>query len=36
VLIDRHRRSPKSGIPDYNAVVWLEKLEVPDAATTGE
>jgi len=28
VLIDRRRRSPKSGIPDYNAVVWLEKLEV--------
>ncbi len=36
VLIDRHRRSPKSGIPDYNAAVWLEKLEVPDAATPGE
>jgi predicted molibdopterin-dependent oxidoreductase YjgC len=36
VLIDRHRRSPKSGIPDYNAAVWLEKLEVRDAASPGE
>ena len=25
VLIDRRRRSPESGIPDYNAVVTLEK-----------
>lgn len=36
VLIDRHRRSPKSGIPDYNAAVWLEKLEVRDVASPGE
>jgi len=36
VLIGRHTRSPKSGIPDYNAAVWLEKLEVRDAASTGE
>ena len=36
VLIDRHRRSPKSGIPDYNAAVWLEKLEVRDAASPRE
>jgi hypothetical protein len=25
-LIDRRRRSPQAGIPDYNAVVTLEKL----------
>ncbi len=36
VLIGRHRRSPKSGIPDYNAVAWLEKLEVPDAGSPRE
>ncbi|MDR7522786.1 MAG: FdhF/YdeP family oxidoreductase [Armatimonadota bacterium] len=29
VLIDRRRRSPQAGIPDYNAVV---RLEVPSAA----
>ncbi len=26
VLIDRSIRSPEAGIPDYNAVVWIEKL----------
>jgi anaerobic selenocysteine-containing dehydrogenase len=25
-LIDRRRRSPQAGIPDYNAVVTLERL----------
>jgi hypothetical protein len=25
VLIDRRRRSPQAGIPDYNAVVRVEK-----------
>jgi molybdopterin-dependent oxidoreductase alpha subunit len=25
-LIDRHRRSPQAGIPDYNAVVTVERL----------
>lgn len=24
-LIDRRRRSPQAGIPDYNAIVTLEK-----------
>ena len=27
VLIDRRRRSPQAGIPDYNAVVLVEKVE---------
>ena len=27
VLIDRRRRSPQAGIPDYNAVVLIEKVE---------
>jgi molybdopterin-dependent oxidoreductase alpha subunit len=27
VLIDRRRRSPQAGIPDYNAVVRVEKVE---------
>jgi len=36
VLIGRHTRSPKSGIPDYNAAAWLEKLEVRDAASPRE
>jgi len=36
VLIGRHTRSPKSGIPDYNAAAWLEKLEVRDAASPGK
>jgi anaerobic selenocysteine-containing dehydrogenase len=27
VLIDRHRRSPEAGVPDYNAFVRLEKAE---------
>jgi hypothetical protein len=26
VLIDRSNRSPEAGIPDYNAVVSLEKV----------
>ena len=29
-LIDRRRRSPQAGIPDYNAVVTLEKLAAGD------
>ena len=29
VLIDSRRRSPESGIPDYNAVVSLERATVP-------
>ena len=28
-LIDRDRRSPEAGIPDYNAVVRLEKIAQP-------
>jgi anaerobic selenocysteine-containing dehydrogenase len=28
VLIDRTRRSPEAGIPDYNAVVRIERAEV--------
>ena len=31
VLIDRTRRSPQAGIPDYNAVVTVEKIEAPAA-----
>jgi anaerobic selenocysteine-containing dehydrogenase len=27
VLIDRHRRSPEAGVPDYNAFVRLERPE---------
>ena len=35
VLIDRTRRSPEAGIPDYNAVVRLERMEEPmEAALT--
>jgi predicted molibdopterin-dependent oxidoreductase YjgC len=30
VLIDRRRRSPQAGIPDYNAVVRVEKVEERD------
>jgi predicted molibdopterin-dependent oxidoreductase YjgC len=26
-LIDRRRRSPEAGIPDYTAVVWVERLD---------
>ena len=26
VLIDKNRRSPGAEIPDYNAIVWIEKL----------
>jgi molybdopterin-dependent oxidoreductase alpha subunit len=29
VLIDRRRRSPEAGIPDYNAVVRVEKVIAP-------
>jgi molybdopterin-dependent oxidoreductase alpha subunit len=32
VLIDSRRRSPLSGIPDYNAVVSLERATTPAAA----
>jgi molybdopterin-dependent oxidoreductase alpha subunit len=32
VLIDSRRRSPLSGIPDYNAVVSLERATVPATA----
>jgi molybdopterin-dependent oxidoreductase alpha subunit len=35
VLIDRRRRSPEAGIPDYNAVVRIEKVVDPAGATTG-
>ncbi len=31
VLIDRRKRSPQAGIPDYNAVVTLEKAASPRA-----
>jgi hypothetical protein len=31
-LIDRRRRSPQAGIPDYNAVVTLEKLAAGDGS----
>src|SRR5919198_185705 len=31
-LIDRRRRSPQAGIPDYNAVVTLEKLAAGEPA----
>jgi hypothetical protein len=27
VLIDRRRRSPQAGIPDYNAIVRAERVE---------
>jgi molybdopterin-dependent oxidoreductase alpha subunit len=27
VLIDRRRRSPEADIPDYNAVVWVERID---------
>jgi hypothetical protein len=27
VLLDRRKRSPEVGIPDYNAVVLLEKVD---------
>jgi molybdopterin-dependent oxidoreductase alpha subunit len=33
VLLDRRRRSPQAGIPDYNAVVRVEKLEEREAVT---
>jgi anaerobic selenocysteine-containing dehydrogenase len=32
VLIDSRHRSPLSGIPDYNAVVSLERATTPAAA----
>ncbi len=32
VLIDRRRRSPQAGIPDYNAVVRLEKFQAAATA----
>jgi molybdopterin-dependent oxidoreductase alpha subunit len=33
VLIDRHRRSPQAGIPDYNAVVTVERATTAATAT---
>lgn len=30
VLLDRRRRSPQAGIPDYNAVVWIEPVDDGD------
>jgi molybdopterin-dependent oxidoreductase alpha subunit len=33
VLIDRRRRSPQAGIPDYNAVVRAERIEEREAVT---
>ena len=32
VLIDRNRRSPEAGIPDYNAVVTIERIVDPAVA----
>jgi len=32
VLIDRRRRSPEAGIPDYNAMVQLDRVEEPASA----
>src|SRR4029450_3627694 len=32
VLIDRHRRSPQAGIPDFNAFCTLEKAGAPEPA----
>jgi anaerobic selenocysteine-containing dehydrogenase len=29
VLMDRRRRSPEAGIPDYNAIVRLERVDAP-------
>jgi hypothetical protein len=31
-LIDRRRRSPQAGIPDYNAAVTLERVARPGEA----
>jgi hypothetical protein len=31
VLIDRTRRSPEAGIPDYNAIVRIERVGVTSA-----
>ena len=33
VLIDRRRRSPQAGIPDYNAIVRVEKVEEREPVT---
>jgi hypothetical protein len=32
VLIDRHRRSPQAGIPDFNAFCTLEQADAPEPA----
>jgi hypothetical protein len=32
VLIDRRRRSPQAGIPDFNAFCTLEKAGAPEPA----
>jgi molybdopterin-dependent oxidoreductase alpha subunit len=33
VLIDRRRRSPQAGIPDYNAIVRVERVEERESVT---
>jgi hypothetical protein len=33
VLIDRRRRSPQAGIPDYNAIVRAERIEEREPVT---
>jgi molybdopterin-dependent oxidoreductase alpha subunit len=33
VLIDRRRRSPQAGIPDYNAIVRVERIEEREPVT---
>lgn len=35
VIIDRRRRSPQAGIPDYNAEVTIDKVEGREAVTIG-
>jgi anaerobic selenocysteine-containing dehydrogenase len=35
VLIDRGRRSPQAGMPDYNAVVRIERVGAGQPAATG-
>jgi anaerobic selenocysteine-containing dehydrogenase len=35
VLIRRDLRSPDAGIPDYNALAWLESGQVDDIAAAG-
>jgi anaerobic selenocysteine-containing dehydrogenase len=33
VLIERRRRSPQAGIPDYNAIVRVERIEEREPVT---